>query len=88
MIRDRPGTHNCVVVAQNGFARSFYSRIRNEFLSQEVFLSLADARVRVGIWRKWYNEERPHSSLGYKPPSEFARSQVPKAPVFGAETEE
>ena len=66
---------------QNGFAESFHSRIRDEFLSQEVFLSLADARVRVGIWRRWYNEERPHSSLGYKPPSEFARENALNAKV-------
>ena len=57
---------------QNGFAESFHSRFRDEFLSQEVFLSVADARVRVMIWRTWYNEERPHSSLGYKTPREFA----------------
>ena len=63
---------------QNGFAESFHSRLRDEFLSQEVFLSVIDTRVRVGIWRKWYNEERPHSSLGYKTPREFARDHAPK----------
>ena len=66
------------MVAQNGFAESFHSRLRDEFLSQEVFLSVIDTRVRVGIWRKWYNEERPHSSLGYKTPREFARDHAPK----------
>ena len=69
------------MVAQNGFAESFHSRVCDEFLSQEVFLSLADARVRVGTWRKWYNEERPHSSLGYKPSSEFARENALEAKV-------
>ena len=57
---------------QNGFAESFHSRFRDEFLNQEVFLSLADAQVRVEIWRKWYNAERPHSSLKYQAPDEFA----------------
>ena len=86
MILDRPGTHNFVVVAQNGFAESMRSRLRDEFLSQEVFLSLADARVRVGIWRQWYNEERPHSSLGYLMPGEFARNHARGAQVHSAET--
>ena len=57
---------------QNGFAESFHSRLRDEFLNQEVFLSLLDAKVRVEIWRNWYNNQRPHSSLGYKTPTEFA----------------
>jgi putative transposase len=58
---------------QNGFAESFHSRLRDEFLEREVFLSLVDAQVRASLWRRWYNEERPHSSLGYQTPREFAR---------------
>jgi putative transposase len=57
---------------QNGFAESFISRLRDEFLEGEVFLSRWDAQVRLGIWRRYYNEERLHSSLGYRTPSEFA----------------
>jgi len=57
---------------QNGFAESFHGRLRDEFLNQEVFLSVRDARVRTEAWRHWYNGERPHSSLGYKTPREFA----------------
>jgi putative transposase len=57
---------------QNGYAESFHSRFRDEFLNGEVFLSIVDARVRVGVWRRWYNEERPHSSLEYQTPQEFA----------------
>ena len=57
---------------QNGFAESFHSRFRDEFLNGEVFLSQKDAQVRVEGWRLWYNMERPHSSLGYKTPNEFA----------------
>ena len=57
---------------QNGFAESFHSRFRDVLLSQELFMSLADAQARVEIWRNWYNAERPHSSLGYKTPDEFA----------------
>jgi hypothetical protein len=37
-----------------------------------VFLSVVDAPVRAGVWRCWYNDERPHSSSGYQMPREFA----------------
>jgi transposase InsO family protein len=57
---------------QNGYAESFHSRFRDEFLNGEVFLSVVDAQVRAGVWRRWYNEERPHSSLRYQTPREFA----------------
>jgi transposase InsO family protein len=69
---------------QNGFAESFHSRLRDEFLSQEVFLSVADAQVRIGIWRKWYNEARPHSSLGYKTPREFASDHTQTHVIEGS----
>jgi putative transposase len=57
---------------QNGFAESFPSRFRDEFLNREVFVSTVETAVRTRVWRRWYNEERPHSSLGYQTPSEFA----------------
>lgn len=57
---------------QNGFAESFVSRFRDEFLDGEVFLSVLDAQVRIGLWRRYYNEERLHSRIGYKTPNAFA----------------
>ena len=57
---------------QNGFAESFHSRLRDEFLDGEVFRSVLEAQVRLDMWRRDYNEERLHSSLGYVTPSEFA----------------
>ena len=57
---------------QNGFAESFHSRLRDEFLDGEAFLSTLDAQVRLSVWRRYYNEERLHSSLGYLTPHEFA----------------
>ena len=59
---------------QNGYVESFNGRFRDEFLNQQVFLSLLDAQVRIGRWRFEYNEERPHSSLGYRTPEEFKRT--------------
>ncbi len=57
---------------QNGFAESFHARLRDEFLDGEAFVSILDAQVRLGVWRRYYNEERLHSSLGYVTPAEFA----------------
>lgn len=57
---------------QNGFAESFHSRLRDEFLDGEVFLSVREAQVRLASWRRDYNEERLHSSLNYVTPNEFA----------------
>lgn len=58
---------------QNGYVESFNGRFRDEFLNQQVFLSLRDAQIRIGSWRREYNEERPHSSLKYRTPHEFKR---------------
>lgn len=59
---------------ENGYAESFFSRFRDEFLAIEEFESLIDARKLTKVWRHTYNHYRPHSSLDYKPPSEFAES--------------
>jgi putative transposase len=59
---------------QNGFAESFVSRLRDEFLDGEVLLSVLDAQVRLGLWRRYYNEERLHSRIGYETPRAFAAS--------------
>ncbi|MCC7102872.1 MAG: IS3 family transposase [Fimbriimonadaceae bacterium] len=58
---------------QNPFVESFHSTFRREHLDAHVFTNLADAQVKVAVWRRWYNEERPHSSLGYEPPALAAR---------------
>lgn len=57
---------------QNGFAESFVSRLRDEFLDGEALLSVLDAKTRLGIWRRYYNEERLHSRIGYQTPQQFA----------------
>lgn len=56
---------------QNGFRESFHGRFRDEFLSQTVFASVAEARVLCEEFRHEYNEERPHQSLAYLTPAEF-----------------
>ena len=59
---------------QNGFMESFNGKLRDECLNEEVFTSLAEARQIIEAWRIDYNQVRPHSSLGYQTPDEFAAS--------------
>jgi putative transposase len=57
---------------QNAFVESFHGRLREECLNVSWFQNLFDARRKITAWRIEYNEERPHSSLGYRTPKEFA----------------
>ena len=59
---------------QNAYIESFNGRLRDECLNANWFTSLSDARRKIENWRKDYNEQRPHSSLNYLPPAEFART--------------
>src|SRR5258708_1763048 len=61
---------------QNGRIESFNGRLQEECLNLSWFQNLFDARRKIAAWRKEYNEERPHSSLGYKTPKEFAAAQA------------
>jgi putative transposase len=62
--------------AQNAFAESFNGRLRDECLNANWFTSLSDGRRKIEDWRQDYNQQRPHSSLNYLPPAEFARQQL------------
>lgn len=57
---------------QNAHVESFHGRLREECLNVSWFQNLFDARRKIAAWRKDYNQERPHSSLGYLTPQEFA----------------
>jgi putative transposase len=63
---------------ENGYAESFHSRLRDELLDREEFGGLLEARVLAKEWQAAYNRERPHGSLGYRTPEEFA-SGCPRA---------
>jgi putative transposase len=54
---------------ENGYIESFNGKLRDELLNRELFTSLWEAEVLVERWRKEYNQVRPHSSLGYRPPA-------------------
>jgi putative transposase len=61
---------------QNARVESFNGRLREECLNLSWFQNRFDARRETAAWRKEYNQERPHSSLGYKTPKEFAATQA------------
>lgn len=56
---------------QNGKGESFNGKLRDECLNLELFQNTAQAKVVIELWRRFYNEERPHSSLSYCTPREF-----------------
>lgn len=57
---------------QNAYIESFNGKFRDECLNEHWFLSMRHARQVIAEWRQEYNQERPHSSLGYLTPSSFA----------------
>src|SRR5215475_10157335 len=58
---------------QNAHVESFHGKLRDECLNASWFGNLFEARVKIAVWKEEYNEERPHSSLGYVAPAVFAR---------------
>ncbi len=61
---------------ENGYIESFNGKLRDELLHRELFTSLAEAKMLASEYRDEYNHRRPHSSLGYKTPAEFAAVQL------------
>ena len=61
---------------QNGHIESFHDTLRDECLNRELFGSLREAQVVIEGWRCEYNQSRPHSSLGYQTPDEYASRQT------------
>jgi putative transposase len=64
---------------QNAHCESFHGRLRDECLNEHWFLGLTDARRIVEDWRQDYNQQRPHSALGYQTPVEFAQATITAA---------
>jgi len=61
---------------ENGYIESFNGKLRDELLNREIFTTLAEAKVLIAEWRKEYNQVRPHSAKGYKPPAPEAKMLV------------
>lgn len=61
---------------ENGYIESFNGKLRDELLNPEIFTTLTEAKVLIEQWRREYNQVRPHSSLGYRPPAPETRIPV------------
>jgi len=55
---------------------SFNGKLRDELLNREIFTTLTEAKVLIEQWRKEYNQVRPHSARGYRPPAPETRIPV------------
>jgi putative transposase len=58
--------------SENGYTESMNGKIRDEFLNEHWFTNLSEARHLAAEWLHDYNHVRPHSSLNYQTPKEFA----------------
>jgi putative transposase len=58
---------------ENGYIESFNGKLRDELLNGEFFTTLIEAKVLISDWRREYNQVRPHSAKGYKPPAPEAK---------------
>ncbi|HEU0121960.1 MAG TPA: integrase core domain-containing protein [Bryobacteraceae bacterium] len=65
---------------QNGRVKSFNGRLRDECLNTQVFPTLPDGKDKIQARRQEYNQQRPHSSLGYLTPGAFAARTAPSPP--------
>ncbi len=70
------GTHSLFIDPgspwQNGKCESFNGKLRDECLNTQWFRTLREAKILIELWRREYNSFRPHRSLGYATPDEFA----------------
>ncbi len=72
---------------QNGTDESFNGKFRNECLTIEWFRNRLDAKVGIERWRRHYNEERPHMSLGDQTPAEFKAQITSQSGCLGEHPE-
>ena len=58
---------------QNAFVECLKGKFRNEYLIQQWFRTLEEAKYKIDLWREHYNTVRPHSWLNYLPPLEYPK---------------
>jgi putative transposase len=70
----------------NAFIESFNGKFRAECLNQHWFMSLDDAVRKCEAWRRDYNEVRPHSAIGNKPPISLVNRSAAHGPPWPERT--
>ena len=71
----------------NAFIEAFNSKFRGECLNAHWFMSLDDARSKMEDWRRYYNEERPHSGIGQNTPIQLHKFGGASSPSLAKEAE-
>jgi len=66
----------------NGYCESFNARFRDELPNGEVFYTLREAQIQIEKWRRHYNTVRPHSALGYRPPTPESIVPIDQRPTM------
>ena len=61
---------------QNGLIERFFRSLKDECVWQHTFQTFEEARRIIRDWVHWYNEERPHSALGYRSPVQYRAQQA------------
>ena len=67
---------------ENGYCESFNARFRDELLNGEIFYTLPEAKILIERWRHHYNTVRPHSALGYRPPTPESIITIDQKPTM------
>jgi putative transposase len=67
---------------ENGYGESVNARVRDELLNGEVFITQNKAQILIERWRRHYNTVRPHSALGYRPPTLKSIVQMDQRPTM------
>jgi putative transposase len=71
---------------ENSYIESFNARLRDECLNVNLFWSIPDAQQKLEAWRRDYNQNRPHSSLGGLAPAQYSISRRLDAPSAGQQS--
>jgi putative transposase len=67
---------------ENGYIESFNARLRDELFNGEIFYSLKEAQIIIEQWRQHYNTKRPHSAIGYRPPTPETIIPLQQRPIM------
>jgi transposase InsO family protein len=66
---------------ENAYIETFNGKLRDELLDREMFLTIGEAKHLATKYRSEFNEARPHSTLDYMTPAEFAFGCAPSGSV-------
>lgn len=64
----------------NADIEAFNSKLLSECLNAQWFMSLADTAEKLEVWRRDYNEERPHSAIGNNVPAALMKLPCASSP--------